>query len=397
MTVREALEKTGAVTEKQSPLETLQIKNILCAVDFSDFSQRALRYAIGLARHFGSRLFIQHTAQPSTYLFLGGMESNAGMIDIGVQLQAARDEVRRMLISGGIDSSEVTVLLNEGDVARRILETISREQIDLLVMGTHGRKGFNRFVLGSVTEGMIHQAVCPMLVVNRPQQDFTGPDQGARLRTILVATDFSAHSDRALAYALKWGWEWGSKVVLFHAVQEVPSAMKGVVDLFPEYNPSFEKQIGEAWDKIRHLIVKTKTGSVYSLNRDSMTWRRVAESARSGALGTTAGRLLDWPEVQAGKPMTLLCPPLTQSSPLSTVTTSPVIPETAQQGCEVVYEIRHGNPKEEIPRVAEEKEADLIVMGARGSSGSAIPWGSVSSAVVRDGRLPALVVRELSA
>src|SRR3970282_308119 len=113
MTVREALEKTGAVTEKQSPLETLQIKNILCAVDFSDFSQRALRYAIGLARHFGSRLFIQHTAQPSTYLFLGGMESNAGMIDIGVQLQAARDEVRRMLISGGIDSSEVTVLLNE--------------------------------------------------------------------------------------------------------------------------------------------------------------------------------------------------------------------------------------------------------------------------------------------
>jgi nucleotide-binding universal stress UspA family protein len=253
------------------------------------------------------------------------MEANAGMVDVETQIQAAREEVRRMLISAGVDTSEVTVLLNEGFVPQRILETISKEAIDLLVMGTHAHRGFNRLMLGSFAEDIIHQAVCPVLVVNRPTKDFVDPDQGERLRTILLATDFSRYSDRALAYALRWGCEWGSKVVLFHAVEEAAPAMKGLVDLFPEYNPYFEQQVAGAWEKIRDLA-----------------------------------------------------------------------PEAARQGCEVVYEVRHGNPKEEILRVADEKGADLIITGARGTGRSGAPWGSVSSAVVRDGRFPVLVVRELA-
>jgi len=326
MVSRGILEKTEAWTDAEPPLERLQVKNILCPVDFSDCSGRALRYAVGLARHFGSRLFVQHTTQPSTYLFLGGMEANAGMVDVETQIQAAREEVRRMLISAGVDTSEVTVLLNEGFVPQRITETISNEGIDLLVMGSHGHRGFNRLVLGSFAEDIVHQTVCPVLVVNRPQTDFVDPDQGERLRTILLATDFSRQSDRALAYALKWGSEWGSKVVLFHAVEETEPAMRGLVDLFPEYNPYFERQVADAWEKIAGLA-----------------------------------------------------------------------PEAARQWCQVAYEVRQGNPKNEILRVADEQGADLIITGARGTGRSGAPWGSVSSAVVRDGRFPVLVVRDLSA
>ena len=61
--------------------------------------------------------------------------------------------------------------------------------------------------------------------------------------------------------------------------------------------------------------------------------------------------------------------------------------------CKIIFDARHGDPKEEILRVADETSADLIVTGARGTSESAVPWGSVSSAVVRDGRFPVLVVR----
>ena len=168
------------------------------------------------------------------------------------------------------------------------------------------------------------------------------------LRNILLATDFSHHSDRALTYALKWGWEWNAKVVLFHAVEEPAKAMQGLTDLFPEYNPYFERQVANAWERIQRLV-----------------------------------------------------------------------PKAARERREVVYEIRHGNPKDEILRVAEEKHADLIITGARGMERSAVswgsagaaarnpaaeqalhksfhPWGSVSSAVVRDGRFPVLVVRELT-
>lgn len=350
MATKEVLKPKEALADEQALTEKLQIRSILCPLDFSDFSRRAFRSAVSLARHFGARLFLQHTAQTPLNLLLEGGGPAGVQESVQSQLQRSREDIRRMLISMGVDSSEVTILLNEGDVTDRILDTITRERIDLLVMGTHGYKGFSRLVLGSVTEEMIHQAICPVLVVSRPKEDMTDPEPRGRFRTILLATDFSHHSDRALTYALKWGWEWSSKVVLFHAVEKPAPAMQGLVDLFPEYNPYFEQQVARAWERIRDLV-----------------------------------------------------------------------PQSARERQQVVYEVRHGNPKEEILRVAEEKHADLIITGARGMERSAAPWGSVSSAageeaqaaqalhksfhpwgsvssaVVRDGRFPVLVVRELTA
>jgi nucleotide-binding universal stress UspA family protein len=240
------------------------------------------------------------------------------------QLHHSREAIRQMLVANEVDSSEVTVLLNQGDVAARILETVAREPIDLVVMGTHGRKGLNRFVLGSVTEGIIHRAMCPVLVVSQPQREVESktPDP-PRIRTILLATDFSEHSDRAAAYAMKWACEWSSRVVVCHAVAPVPPSLRGIVDLLPEYNPHFERQRRVAWKQIQNSA-----------------------------------------------------------------------PDQAKLHCEVICDVRPGNPREEILRIAMERNADLIITGARGTNGT-VPWGSVSSAVVRDGRFPVLVVREL--
>lgn len=325
MVSRTVQQMAGASIEKRGPAAGLQVKRILCPVDFSEFSERALGYASSLTRHFGARLFIQNTVHPSAYLFLGGIEAGVATIDSDTLIQSARDQVRKLLIASGISMSDATVLLNEGDATERILETVSKDAIDLIVMGTHGHKGFSRFVLGSVSEGIIHRAPCPVLVVGRPQRSFLDANWEQRPKTVLLATDFSSPSDRAVAYALRWGCEWPSKVVLFHAVQKPAPAMQGLVDLFPEYNPYFEQQVTRAWQKIQEIV-----------------------------------------------------------------------PEEAQLGgCNPVYEVRHGDPKEEILKVAEEKNADLIITGARGAGGSTEAWGSVSSAVVRDGRFPVLVIREM--
>ena len=319
---RGILERKGIFGEVPAPVERLQIRSVLCPVDFSDFSHRAVCYAASLARHFGSRLFIQHIAVPGPYPFMAGLNSDVGLPGIEAQLRSAREGILRMLRAAGIATSEVTVLLNEGDVTASILETTRKEGIDLLVMGTHGHKGFNRLFLGSVAEAVIHQAICPVLVVSRPSPHL---EQGeVSFNTIVLATDFSTHSDRALAYALRWGCEWCSQVVLFHAVEAPAPALRGMVDLFPEYNPYFERQVAIAWDHLRDLV-----------------------------------------------------------------------PETAREWCQVAYDVRHGNPKDEILRVAEEKGANLVITGARGAGNSGTPWGSISSAVVRDGHFPTLVVREL--
>jgi nucleotide-binding universal stress UspA family protein len=296
-------------------------------VDFSEFSSRAIPYAVSLARRFGGRVSLQHTVPPPNYLFTEGQgrDSAAVQRDIENEMQRSREEIRALLLSFGIETAEVTVHVNEGNPGEHILKAITEDQIDLVVMGTHGHKGFNRLVLGSLTEELIHRLPCPVLAVSRHLTELVDPLAGVRMRTILLATDFSTHSDRALAYALNWASAWNSKIVLLHVVKEVSSAMKGIIELFPEYNPYFQQQISRAWEAVREYV-----------------------------------------------------------------------PDGGQQKCEVYYEIRQGNPKEEILRVAETKDADLIVTGARGAGKSGSLWGSVSSAVVRDGRHPVLVVRELT-
>jgi nucleotide-binding universal stress UspA family protein len=302
----------------------LQLRNILCPVDFSDFSQSALLYATGLGRRFGARVFVQHTVQPST-VYMGGLDASPAIIDTEVQIRSAREEVRKMLAAAKIDFSAVTLLLNSGNLTSRILETSSKERIDLLVMGSHGHRGFTRLIMGSNTEGMIHASICPVLVVTQATSGFFDPELGKEFKSLLLATDFSRSSDRALAVALKWAHEFGARVTLLHCVEEIPETTKGITDIFPEYNPYFEKQLAWGWKQIEHLV-----------------------------------------------------------------------PESERQGLEVVCEVRHGNPKEEIVRVASEKRADLIVTGARGTGKVAVPWGSVSSNVARNGSIPVLVVRSLA-
>lgn len=185
------------VSSEESWTGKLEIKNILCAVDFSEFSLRAFRYAVGIARHFRSRLMLQHTVHVSPALFLEGTDMTVARDTIQAARHEAEKTLRRLVDQSGAEPSEVFLLVNEGDIRDRILETIAEQKIDLLVMGTHGHKGFNRLVLGSIAEHMVHEAICPVLVVSRPKTEFVTLEdtEPVHLKTILAATDFSPNSD----------------------------------------------------------------------------------------------------------------------------------------------------------------------------------------------------------
>ena len=321
--------ENGTVAQTMSEtlqLGTLQIKNILCLVDFSECSRNAFNYATCIARYFRSKVFLQHTVPYPHTFFLEGATPTAVDETLQVARHGAERELHRLMDSAKVELPEISILLNEGDIRDRALQSIAERKIDLLVMGTHGHKGFTRLVLGSVAEQIVHEVTCPVLVVSHPRRDFVAPEQlqPVHLNTLLLATDFSAHSGRALAYALNWASEWSGKVILIHAVEKALTAVQGRVELFPEYNPYFEKQIAEAWEKILMQV-----------------------------------------------------------------------PEGANKNCEVSYEIWHGNAKDKILEVAEKKNADLIVMGAKGLGKSEIVWGSTISGVVRDGRFPVLALRHL--
>lgn len=234
----------------------LNIQNILCPVDFSDFSIRALRYATTMARHFGARLFVQHTifTPPEAYL---------ADLDEAATRESLETELRRAGVEGGIGEGtgasnlpEIRLLVTGGGVVGHILESIEKNHIDLVVMGSHGRRGFSRVLLGSVAEDIVHRAACPVLVISHPEKGFFSESKPApiRLETIVAATDFSPNSGLALAHALKWASEWRAKLILFHAVENLPQGTEGRTDLFPEFNPIFEKQIVEAWDRLKNEV-----------------------------------------------------------------------------------------------------------------------------------------------
>ena len=246
----------GAETRLLRDPARLNIQNILCPVDFSEFSLRALKYAASMARHFDARLFVQHTIFTPPEAYLADIDEVATRESLEAELRRVGFETGIEKGPGGTGLPEIHLLVTGGRIVARILDNIEKNHIDLVVMGSHGRRGFSRVMLGSVTEQIVHQASCPVLVISHPEKGFFSQEkvQPIHLQTIIAATDFSPNSGLAVAHAIKWASEWHARLILFHAVEKLPPGTDGRVDLFPEYNPYFEKQIVKAWEDLRDVL-----------------------------------------------------------------------------------------------------------------------------------------------
>ena len=234
----------------------LNVQNILCPVDFSVFSLRALKYAASIARHFGARLFVQHTIFTPPEVYLADIDEVATRESLQAELLRAGVETGVWHVPEGAEIPEIRMLITGGNVVGHILESVEKNHIDLVVIGSHGRRGFSRVFLGSVAESIVHKAACPVLVISHPEKGFFSESkpEPIHLGTIIAATDFSPSSGVALAHALKWASEWRAKLILFHAVEKLPPGSEGRTDLFPEYNPIFEEQIVEAWEHLKEAV-----------------------------------------------------------------------------------------------------------------------------------------------
>jgi len=142
-------------------------QRFLVPLDFSEYADQTLDYAITLAGQLGARVTLLHVIQP---LPLGG-------VDMGVTLpftyiQELEGEIQRSMESS---LERVTAAGLEGEIVivhgvpfHEIIETAKTQQVDLIVMGTHGRTGFQYVLLGSVAEKVVRLAPCPVLVARQP-------------------------------------------------------------------------------------------------------------------------------------------------------------------------------------------------------------------------------------
>jgi nucleotide-binding universal stress UspA family protein len=206
----------------------IRIERILCPLDFSEFSERAFNYAQSLARHYHARLILSHVI-PSIFDSTYPSFSYPDLVkDIVRDLRAhARKQIEEFARTRSWNGFTPDVSVCEGAVTDSILACAAQHSADLIVMGTHGRHGFDRLLLGSVTEKVLRKASCPVLAVRKPTHDFVEPllpGDPVRLRKILLATDFSQHSERAVDYALSLQAEYEAELTLVHVVEEFPHA-----------------------------------------------------------------------------------------------------------------------------------------------------------------------------
>jgi len=201
----------------------IEIDRILCPVDFSDFSRHALERAVRLGGWFRARVEVLHVVPfvlPTTGLpyFPVSVAPSSSLRE-----QAARD--LEAFVAPHFDAGvPIEAKLLEGDPWRAIRDEAEGWSADLLVMGTHGRGGFEHLILGSVTEKVMRRAPCPVMTVGRVAPLTPG---GPLFRRIVCAADLSPASERTLETAVSLAGECDAQVTHLHVLESIPFAVGG--------------------------------------------------------------------------------------------------------------------------------------------------------------------------
>ncbi|MGH9353461.1 MAG: universal stress protein [Terriglobia bacterium] len=205
----------------------LKIKRILCPVDFSEFSVKAYDYAYSLARHYEAKLFLEYAISPVGATYPHYMLPDAAVATIYWDLTAdAEKRLQEMVKKRALNGYQPEFMVHKGVVPETILTFAEEQSVDLIVMGTHGRRGWDRLIMGSVTESVVRKARCPVLAVRKPPHEFVDPKpphEIVHLRKILFCTDFSENSSVALEYALSLAQEYQSELTVLHVLEEFPA------------------------------------------------------------------------------------------------------------------------------------------------------------------------------
>jgi len=240
----------STVAELIKTKSLVSFKNVMVATDFSHASEHAIDFALQFARHYGSELFIVHALEPEP-------RHSLRLDPLPRELDRQRHEAERHMKSLEEDPRMKAVphhvRLRAGKVWEVLAAMTQSENIDLLIVGTHGRGYLRKLALGSVAEEVLRQVDCPVITV--------GPKvimpEVADCRSILFATDFGAASRKALPYAISLAQESGARLSLLHMVPPVNAMQAGYVPAVFGAEEVFEWQAtarAESVKKLKELI-----------------------------------------------------------------------------------------------------------------------------------------------
>ena len=153
----------------------IKITRILVPTDFSDFSRKALEYALALAETHGAEILLLHVVPPMTYAYEPGVvAANVSELDESVHRSCREkmDELQGTAVAGRVPCR---TSIRDGAPFVEICRTAREEEMDLIVIATHGYTGLKHVLLGSTAEKVVRKAPCPVLTVKEKEHEFVMP------------------------------------------------------------------------------------------------------------------------------------------------------------------------------------------------------------------------------
>lgn len=267
-----------------------RLAKILLPVDFSARSPGAAYYALTLARRFKSEITMLHVVQPFSAVYGAEM----GDPGLGGWLENRKADATKNLgsfLAGELGKLAVNRVVVEGDPAIEIVELAHQGNFDLVVLPTHGYGPFRRFILGSVTAKVLHDADCPV---------FTGAhiadvsaSNAILFRNILCAVDLGPQSEKTLSWAARFAEEFEARLKLVHALPQLGGGQARYFD--PAWHLALERQAREQMEALIKKVdaradLVVESGAVQQVVKDAASAGKadlvvIGRHADSGILG----------------------------------------------------------------------------------------------------------------
>jgi nucleotide-binding universal stress UspA family protein len=231
----------------------IRFRNILFATDFSPAAAQAIPYVRKIAKHYDADLVTLNVRPPVVNPMT---EPGTWPTDIDIEAAKAEDEKHREELIDTFAGIRTRVLIEEGSIQSCLEAAIEKNNTDLVVIGTRGRTGLGKLLLGSVAEEIFRTVSCPVLTVG-PRCD-SSRGGGRQFREILYATDFSPESQGAAEYAVSLAQELQSRLILLHVITEQEAGdLVSASDVTTSSEKLLRKLVppeAEAWCKPEYFV-----------------------------------------------------------------------------------------------------------------------------------------------
>lgn len=322
----------------------IQPKKILCAIDFSDFSNMVLQYGRALAKEFDGQLCLCHVVS-AAYMVSSHITPYVDYTGI----EAERVDIASQNLKDLAKGMDCDIVVETGSPAEMIAQVAKEKQADMVLAATYGGSGIKRYLVGSVTDRLVKILSCPLLVLHPTDNNRQeGLDERIKLDRILVGCDFSEDSKLAFDWALSLAQEFQTDLYLAHVIKPGEQQVT-----FSEID-YLKLREGEsiAGSHSDFLELRAQTANEFQEKQD-----KLKEGIKSKLLK--------------------------------------MLPEESQSWCSPTTIVLEGDPYQELIDYARQKKADLIVVGIRGHTLlERFLVGSTTERVISRAACPVLAIRQ---